>query len=65
LLSKWKDAYNRARFFNGSDIITRDNVGFIIESLDEYMGCLPYESKLVYKYDPLNLVNFHSYFDKV
>lgn len=29
------------------------------------MGCTPSESKLIYKYDPLNLVNFHNYFDRV
>ena len=29
------------------------------------MGCTPFESKLVYKYDPLNPVNFHNYFDRV
>lgn len=37
----------------------------MLDSLDDFMGCTPSESKLIYKYDPLNLVNFHNYFDRV
>jgi hypothetical protein len=45
--------------------VSKENINFILKNLEEFTKSTPSESKLIYKYDPLNSVNFHKYLDQV
>lgn len=54
-----------AQFFNGSTILPRESVRWIIENLHNYMKETPIATRLVHRFDPLNATNFHQYIDEV
>jgi len=56
--------YKQARFFNGSDIIARERVTFIVDALENFTNLKCKSTKVIYRTDPQNTSNFHTYIDK-
>lgn len=62
-LSWFKSRFNQAKFFGDSEVIPRDKVDFLLKEIKTFTNNNVLESKLLYKYDTRNTLNFHNFVD--
>lgn len=50
-LTWFKNSYDQARYFGGSDFIDRPKVPFLINEIRSFTGSYVVDAKMIFKYD--------------